>query len=228
MEGGLRRPRRQAAGDVRRPLVGRDPRRADVRRAAPTAGAGLARCRSSTPLALLGLLFVPAVVAMYLLKLRRDETDRAVHAAVAAASSRTSRRTPRGSGFDAASCSSSSCSSSLILALLAARPFLERPAGLARDVVLVIDTSASMAATDVAPNRLDGRQDGGRRRAPRPADRWAGERHRGRTDAHASSSTRRPTSAASGRRSTGIAVDERPRRPRRRSRAGRQAGGEIR
>jgi hypothetical protein len=43
----------------------------------------------------------------------------------------------------------------VILALLAARPFLERPAGLARDVVLVIDTSASMAATDVLPNRLE-------------------------------------------------------------------------
>ena len=28
----------------------------------------------TTPLALLGLLFVPAVVAMYLLKLRREET----------------------------------------------------------------------------------------------------------------------------------------------------------
>ena len=37
----------------------------------------------------------------------------------------------------------------LLLALLAARPFVERPAGLARDLVLVIDTSASMAATDV-------------------------------------------------------------------------------
>src|SRR6185295_4451311 len=42
-----------------------------------------------------------------------------------------------------------------ILALLAARPFLERPAGLARDIVLVLDTSASMAATDVSPNRLE-------------------------------------------------------------------------
>jgi Ca-activated chloride channel family protein len=42
----------------------------------------------------------------------------------------------------------------IILALLAARPFLERPSGLARDIVLVIDTSASMAATDVSPNRL--------------------------------------------------------------------------
>ena len=38
--------------------------------------------------------------------------------------------------------------------LLAARPFLERPAGLARDIVLVVDTSASMASTDLQPNRL--------------------------------------------------------------------------
>src|SRR5688500_1462007 len=42
----------------------------------------------------------------------------------------------------------------VILALLAARPFVERPAGLARDIVLVLDTSASMAATDVVPDRL--------------------------------------------------------------------------
>ena len=42
----------------------------------------------------------------------------------------------------------------LLLAILAARPFLERPAGLAGDVVVVIDTSASMAATDVPPSRL--------------------------------------------------------------------------
>jgi Ca-activated chloride channel homolog len=108
----------------------------------------------TTPLALLGLLFIPAVVAMYLLKLRRDETivpstllwTRLVADVEANAPWQKLRR-------------------SLllllqlllvvILALLAARPFLERPAGLARDVVLVIDTSASMAATDVAPNRLE-------------------------------------------------------------------------
>ena len=108
----------------------------------------------TTPLALLGLLFIPAVVAMYLLKLRRDETivpstllwTRLVADVEANAPWQKLRR-------------------SLllllqlllvaILALLAARPFLERPAGLARDVVLVIDTSASMGATDVAPNRLE-------------------------------------------------------------------------
>jgi len=108
----------------------------------------------TTPLALLGLLFLPAVVAMYLLKLRRDKRvvpstllwTRLVSDVEANAPWQRLRR-------------------SLllllqlllvaILALLAARPFLERPAGLARDIVLVLDTSASMAATDVTPNRLE-------------------------------------------------------------------------
>jgi hypothetical protein len=107
----------------------------------------------ATPLALLGLLFIPAVVAMYLLKLRRDEAvvpstllwTRLVADVEANAPWQKLRR-------------------SLLLllqlllvaalALLAARPFLERPAGLARDIVLVMDTSASMAATDVVPDRL--------------------------------------------------------------------------
>jgi Ca-activated chloride channel family protein len=107
----------------------------------------------TTPLALLGLLFVPAVIAMYLLKLRRDEAvvpstllwTRLVADVEANAPWQKLRR-------------------SLllllqlllvvILALLAARPFVERPAGLARDIVLVMDTSASMAASDVLPDRL--------------------------------------------------------------------------
>src|SRR6478735_11041166 len=105
------------------------------------------------PLALLGLVFFPAVIAMYLLKLRRDRApvpstllwQRLVADVEANAPWQKLRR-------------------SLllllqlllvaILALLAARPFLERPAGLARDVVLVLDTSASMAATDITPDRL--------------------------------------------------------------------------
>jgi hypothetical protein len=107
----------------------------------------------TTPLALLGLVFVPAVIAMYLLKLRRDEAvvpstllwTRLVADIEANAPWQRLRR------------------SALLLlqlllvialALLAARPFLERPAGLARDIVLVMDTSASMAATDVVPDRL--------------------------------------------------------------------------
>ena len=107
----------------------------------------------ATPLALLGLLFVPAVVVMYLLKLRRDEAivpstllwNRLVADVEANAPWQRLRR-------------------SLLLllqlllvialAILAARPFIERPAGLARDIVLVVDASASMGATDVVPDRL--------------------------------------------------------------------------
>src|SRR3954465_10359555 len=107
----------------------------------------------ATPLALLGLVFVPAVIAMYLLKLRRDEAivpstllwSRLLADVEANAPWQRLRR-------------------SLLLllqlllvaalALLAARPFLERPTGLARDIVLIVDASASMAATDVAPSRM--------------------------------------------------------------------------
>ncbi len=106
-----------------------------------------------SPLALLGLLFLPVVLAMYLLKLRRDERvvastmlwQRLLTDVEANAPWQRLRR-------------------SLLLllqlllvallAILAARPFLERPAGLAGDVVIVIDTSASMASTDVPPSRL--------------------------------------------------------------------------
>jgi hypothetical protein len=106
------------------------------------------------PLALLGLLFVPVVLAMYLLKLRRDEAvvpstllwQRLVTDVEANAPWQRLRR-------------------SLllilqlllvvVLALLAARPFLDRPAGFARDLVVVVDASASMGATDVDPTRLD-------------------------------------------------------------------------
>ena len=102
----------------------------------------------TSPLALLGLLFIPAVLAMYLLKLRRDEAvvpstllwTRLVADVEANAPWQKLRR----------SLLLLQLLLVAILALLAARPFLERPAGLARDVVLVLDTSASMAATDVA------------------------------------------------------------------------------
>lgn len=108
----------------------------------------------TSPLALLGLMFIPAVLAMYMLKLRRDQAvvpstllwSRLLTDVEANAPWQRLRR-------------------SLLLllqlllvviiALLAARPFLERPAGLARDIVLIMDTSASMAATDVPPTRLE-------------------------------------------------------------------------
>ena len=106
----------------------------------------------TTPLALLGLLFVPAVVAMYLLKLRREETvvpstllwQRLVADLEANAPWQRLRRSVL---------LLLQILLVVILVLLAARPFIERPAGLARDIVLVIDASASMGATDVSPNR---------------------------------------------------------------------------
>jgi Ca-activated chloride channel family protein len=107
-----------------------------------------------TPLALLGLLFIPVVLVMYLLKLRRDETvvpstllwQRLVADVEANAPWQRLRRSLL---------LLLQLLLVLILALLAARPFLERPAVLARDLVIVIDTSASMGATDGAPTRLD-------------------------------------------------------------------------
>ncbi|MFL5749768.1 MAG: vWA domain-containing protein [Chloroflexota bacterium] len=109
----------------------------------------------ATPLALLGLLFVPAVVAMYLLRLRREETPvpstllwQRLLADVEA--NAPWQRLRRSLLFLL------QLLLVLILVLLAARPFLERPAGLARDIVLVVDTSASMSATDLQPNRLEG------------------------------------------------------------------------
>jgi von Willebrand factor type A domain/Aerotolerance regulator N-terminal len=106
-----------------------------------------------SPLALLGLLFVPVVLAMYLLKLRRD--PRVVPSTLLWQKLLTDLE---------ANAPWQKLRRSLLLllqlllvallAILAARPFLERPAGLAGDVVVVIDTSASMGAADVPPDRL--------------------------------------------------------------------------
>ncbi len=106
------------------------------------------------PLALAGLLFIPVVIAMYLLKLRRDEAvvpstllwQKLVSDVEANAPWQKLRRSLL---------LLLQLLLVLILVLLAARPFVERPAGLARDIVLVVDTSASMQATDVSPNRLE-------------------------------------------------------------------------
>jgi Ca-activated chloride channel family protein len=106
------------------------------------------------PLALAGLLFLPVVVAMYLLKLRRDEAPVAStllwHRLVADVEANAPWQRLRRSLLLLLQ-----LLLVVILALLAARPFVERPAGLARDIVVVIDTSASMQATDVTPNRLE-------------------------------------------------------------------------
>ena len=107
----------------------------------------------ASPLALLGLLFVPAVVAMYLLRLRRTQTivpSTLLWQRLAADVEANApwQRLRRSLLFLL------QLLLVVILALLAARPFIERPAGLARDIVLIVDTSASMNATDVAPDRL--------------------------------------------------------------------------
>ncbi len=106
-----------------------------------------------SPLALLGLVFFPAVIAMYLLKLRRDRApvpstllwQKLVADVEANAPWQKLRRSLL---------LLIQLLLVLLLVFLAARPFIERPAGLAQDIVLVIDTSASMQATDVAPDRL--------------------------------------------------------------------------
>ena len=108
----------------------------------------------AAPLALLGLVFLPLVVAFWMLKLRR--TERTV--------SSTLLWKRFGEDLQANAPWQRLRRSFLLLlqlllvillAVLAAQPFVERPATLARDLVLVIDASASMAATDVAPSRLE-------------------------------------------------------------------------
>ena len=97
----------------------------------------------ATPLALLGLLFVPAVIAMYLLKLRRDEAvvpstllwTRLVADVEANAPWQKLRRSLL---------LLLQLLLVIILAALAARPFLERPAGLARDLDDMITRGASV------------------------------------------------------------------------------------
>lgn len=105
------------------------------------------------PLGLLGLLALPVIVAFYMLRLRREERTVSstflwqgiVRDVEANAPWQKLRR-------------SLLLLIQLLLALLlvaaVVRPVAERPAGLARDLVVVVDASASMGATDVFPDRL--------------------------------------------------------------------------
>jgi hypothetical protein len=105
------------------------------------------------PLALLGLLTVPVILAFYMLQLRREERtvsstflwQHLVRDVEANAPWQRLRR-------------SLLLLLQLLLAVLlvavVARPVLERPAALARDLVVIVDASASMAARDVFPDRL--------------------------------------------------------------------------
>lgn len=106
------------------------------------------------PLALAGLVSVPIIVGFYMLRLRREERpvtstflwQQLVRDVEANAPWQRLRR-------------SLLLLVQLLLALLlvavVARPVWERPAGLARDLVVVVDASASMSARDVFPDRLE-------------------------------------------------------------------------
>ena len=136
----------------------------------------------AAPLALLGLAFLPLVVAFWMLKLRR--TERTVGSTLlwqrfgedlqANAPWQRLRRS---------FLLLLQLLLVLLLALLAAQPFLERPATLARDLVIVVDASASMAATDVVALAPRGGEGAGARRPCRPAGRRPGQRRGGRGDA---------------------------------------------
>lgn len=105
------------------------------------------------PLALLGLASVPLIIAFYMLRLRRSRQpvsstylwQELVRDVEANAPWQRLRRSLL---------LLLQLLLAVILAFLVARPFVERPAALAHDLVLVIDASASMAATDVFPDRL--------------------------------------------------------------------------
>lgn len=105
------------------------------------------------PLALIGLVSVPIIVAFYMLRLRRPQHQvnstflwqQLVRDVEANAPWQRLRRSLL---------LMLQLLLAVILAFVVARPFAEHPAGLARDLVLVIDSSASMSATDVFPDRL--------------------------------------------------------------------------
>ena len=107
----------------------------------------------AAPLALVGLLSVPLIVAFYMLRLRRPRRpvsstflwQQLVRDVEANAPWQRLRRSLL---------LLLQLLLAILLAVLVARPFVERPAGLARDLVVVIDASASMATTDVFPDRL--------------------------------------------------------------------------
>jgi Ca-activated chloride channel homolog len=107
----------------------------------------------AAPLALAGLLFVPLIIAFYMLRLRRNQRQvsstylwqQLVRDVEANAPWQRLRRSLL---------LALQLLLAVLLAVLVAQPFIERPAGLARDLVLVVDASASMAATDVFPDRL--------------------------------------------------------------------------
>src|SRR5688500_16961420 len=105
------------------------------------------------PLALIGLLSVPIIITFYMLRLRRPERpvsstylwQQLVRDVEANAPWQRLRRSLL---------LLLQLFLAIVFAFLVARPFTEHPAGLARDLVLVIDASASMSSIDEFPDRL--------------------------------------------------------------------------
>ena len=181
----------------------------------------------TTPLALLGLLFIPAVVAMYLLKLRRDETIVPVDAAVDRGWWPMSRPTPRGrSCVEACCCCSSCCSWSSSRCSRRGRSSSGRPGWRATSCWSSIRRRAwprrtsrrtgSTAAKAAAIEALRDLPTGGKVSVI-AADRSA------RIVVNETTDLGRVRQALDG-----IAGDERARRPRRRAGARRQARGPLR
>ena len=168
LAGGPGRPRGPPRRGVRAARLGRAAGRRHLRGAAPPPRGGLTDMPFLAPIALAGLAFIPLVVAFYLLKLRRDERvvpstllwQQLVTDVEANAPWQRLRRSLL---------LLLQLLLVLILAFLAARPFLERPAGFARDLVIVMDASASMAASDVVPSRMSEARARGDRGPARPA-----------------------------------------------------------
>jgi hypothetical protein len=106
------------------------------------------------PLGLLGLVALPVIAALWMLRLRRPEREvsstflwqHLVRDVEANAPWQRLRRS-------LLLLVQLLCA--LLLVAVVVRPALERPAGLAHDLVLVVDASASMSATDVPSDRLD-------------------------------------------------------------------------
>src|SRR5215212_7700062 len=107
----------------------------------------------AAPLALLGLVFVPLIVAFYMLRLRRPRHEVSStflwQALVRDVEANAPWQKLRRSLLLLLQ-----LLLAVLLAVVVARPFAEHSAGLAKDLVLVIDASASMSATDVFPDRL--------------------------------------------------------------------------
>ena len=105
------------------------------------------------PLALIGLIAIPIIIAFYMLRLRRP-TQPVSSTFLWQQLVRDVEANAPWQKLKRSLLLMLQLLLALLLAFVVARPFSEHPAGLARDLVLVIDASASMSATDVFPDRL--------------------------------------------------------------------------